>query len=67
MKSIFLLYEFWIFQTGQPPPFGPSGASASAKGGHGGSTVVSYLKKLYYFKIPVVYLYKNKLGKWHGS
>jgi len=26
--------------TGQPPPFGPSGASASAKGGHGGSTVV---------------------------
>ena len=46
MKSIFLLYEFWIFQTGQPPPFGPSGASASAKGGHGGSTVVSYWKEI---------------------
>ena len=31
--------------TGQPPPFGPSGASASTKGGHGGgSTVVSSWK-----------------------
>ena len=46
VKSIFLFYEFWIFQTGQPPPFGPSGASASAKGGHGGSTVVSYWKEI---------------------